>query len=262
MTYCLGIRVQDGLVLASDSRTNAGVDRVSTVCKMQLFEDPGQRVFALLSAGNLATTQAVSSLLAQRLRTGAPGDLVLAATGFDAARVVGDTLREVIARDGDYVRPYGDPDASFLLGGQIIGESPRIFQIYSAGNFIEATDDTPFLQIGETKYGKPILDRMIREETTLNRASKCALLSMDATLRSNLSVAPPIDLLRYRGDSLTITGHHRFDDGDAYLQELSATYAQRLEELFAELPDCPDFEGVSDAGALGGEPAVPNVGPV
>ncbi len=247
MTYCLGIRLEDGLVLASDSRTNAGVDRVSLVCKMQLFEDQGQRVLALLSAGNLATTQAVASLLSQRMRTGAPGDLCLAATGFDAAQVVGDTLREVIARDGDYVRPYGDPDASFLLGGQILGESPRIFQVYSAGNFIEATHDTPFLQIGETKYGKPILDRMIQEGTSLTRASKCALLSMDATIRSNLSVAPPIDLLCYRRDSLCARVHRRFDEGDDYLEALSTTYAQRLEELFEALPDCPDLDEVSDA---------------
>lgn len=247
MTYCLGIRLESGLVLASDSRTNAGVDRVSLVCKMQLFEDPGQRVLGLLSAGNLATTQAVVSLLSQRKGTGAPGDLFLAATGFDAAQVVGDTLREVVARDGDYVRPYGDPDASFLLGGQILGEAPRLFQIYSAGNFIEATRDTPFLQIGETKYGKPILDRMIRNETSLARASKCALLSMDATIRSNLGVAPPIDVLCYRRDSLIAGVHRRFDERDPYLEALRTTYSERLEELFSSLPNCPDFEQVSDA---------------
>ena len=249
MTYCLGIWLEGGLVLASDSRTNAGVDRVSLVCKMQLFDDPGQRVLALLSAGNLATTQAVASLLTQRTGTGAPGDLFQAATGFDAAQIVGDTLREVIARDGDYVRPYGDPDASFLLGGQILGEAPRLFQVYSAGNFIEATRDTPFLQIGETKYGKPILDRMIREETSLARASKCALLSMDATIRSNLSVAPPIDVLCYRRDSRIAGVHRRFEERDPYLEALRTTYAQRLEELFGSLPNCPDFEEVAEAAS-------------
>jgi putative proteasome-type protease len=230
---------------------------------MQLFDDPGQRVLSLLSAGNLATTQAVVSLLTQLKGTGVPGDLFLAATGFDAAQVVGDTLREVIARDGDYVRPYGDPDASFLLGGQILGEAPRLFQVYSAGNFIEATRDTPFLQIGETKYGKPILDRMIRGETSLGRASKCALLSMDATIRSNLSVAPPIDVLCYRPDSLIAGVHRRFEERDPYLEALRTTYAERLEELFGSLPNCPDFEEVSATASselLGGGATVPSVG--
>lgn len=241
MTYCLGIRLRDGLVLASDSRTNAGVDRVSLVRKMQLFEGPGQRVFALLSAGNLATTQAVNSLLLQRAGSGAPADLHRAGTGFDAARVVGDTLREVMARDSDHVRPYGSPDASFLLGGQLRGEEPRLFQIYAAGNFIEATPETPFVQIGETKYGKPILDRLIDFDTPLARASKCALLSMDATMRSNLSVAPPIDLLCYRRDSFQGGVLRRFEVDDAYLAELSQVYARRLADLFETLPDCPDF---------------------
>jgi putative proteasome-type protease len=209
MTYCVGILVESGLVLAADSRSNAGVDHIATVRKLALFERPGERVMVLLSAGNLATTQAVVTLLNQRLG-GEQGahNLLCAATMFDAARVVGGVLREVIQHDGEHVQPHGDPSATFLFAGQLKGGRHRLFLIYPAGNFSEATPETPFLQAGETKYGKPILDRVITYEAGLADAAKCALLSFDATMRSNLSVAPPIDLLCYRGVACARAAQH------------------------------------------------------
>ena len=199
MTYCVGILTRHGLVLAADSRTNAGVDHIATVRKLALFERPGERIMALLSAGNLATTQAVVTLLGQRLGGGqGTQDLDAAATMFDAARMVGAVLREVIQHDGEHVQPHGDPGGSFLFAGQLERGRHRLFLIYPAGNFIEATPETPFLQIGETKYGKPILDRVITYEASLPAAAKCALLSFDATMRSNLSVAPPFRAWSHR----------------------------------------------------------------
>jgi putative proteasome-type protease len=178
MTYCLGILLPAGLVLASDSRSNAGVDQIAKVRKLELITVPGERVIAILSAGNLATTQAVVTHLCEGAGSGESGrDIHAARTMFEVANIVGDKLREVIDRDGKYVQPYGDPSASFLVGGQIAGEAPRLFQIYSAGNFVEATYRSCFLQIGETKYGKPILDRALTRHSTLDEAAKLALLS-------------------------------------------------------------------------------------
>ena len=236
MTYCVGILVDKGLVLAADSRTNAGVDHIATVRKLALFERPGERMLALLSAGNLATTQAVVTLLDQRLEAGGPTDLLAAHSMFDAARMVGSVLREVTQHDEEFVRPHGDPTGSFLFAGQIEGGAHRLFLIYPAGNFIEATPETPFLQIGETKYGKPILDRVIRHDSLLADAAKCALLSFDSTIRSNLSVAPPIDLLCYRAGSLRSELRVDIQDDDPYFAALRAGYGQGLLDLFAALP--------------------------
>ena len=240
MTYCVAILVRRGLVLAADSRSNAGVDHIVTIRKLALFERPGERVMALLSAGNLATTQAVVTLLTQRLAD-EPGaaNLFAARTMFDAARMIGTVLREVMAHDGEHVRPHGDPSATFLLGGQLQGGRHRLFLIYPTSNFIEATPETPFLQAGKTKYGKPILDRVITHEASLAAAVKCALLSLDATMRSNLSVAPPIDLLCYREGSLRAEVHSIADD-DAYFGKLRAHYGRGILELFERLPD-PDW---------------------
>jgi putative proteasome-type protease len=244
MTYCVGILVRDGLVLAADSRTNAGVDHIATVRKLALFERPGERVMVLLSAGNLATTQAVVTLLAQRLGDApGPADLLAAQTMFDAARMVGGALREVMAHDGEHVRPHGDPSATFLFAGQLSGERHRLFLIYPAGNFIEATPETPFLQAGETKYGKPILDRVITYEASLAEAAKCALLSFDATMRSNLSVAPPIDLLCYREGSLSAEMRDDIAEDDAYFGRLRADYSRGILELVKRLPDPEWIEG-------------------
>lgn len=240
MTYCLGILLPAGLVLASDSRSNAGVDQIARVCKLATFVDPGERLIAVLSAGNLATTQSVVSRIGQARGSGVIGqDLDAAKTMFDVAEVVGDMLRAVGERDGKYVEPYGDATASFLVGGQIKGEPPRLFQVYSAGNFVEASDRSPFLQIGETKYGKPILDRALTSNSDLDHAAKLALLSFDATMRSNLSVGPPIDLLRYAADSFSAKNFTTLEDQNAYWRELRRAYSEGLAQLVDRLPPPP-----------------------
>jgi putative proteasome-type protease len=246
MTCCAGILVKGGLVLAADTRTNAGVDHIATVRKLALFEQSRERVMALLSAGNLATTQAVVTLLTQRLGAEpGPANLFATRTMFDAARLIGGVLREVMAHDGEHVRPHGDPSATFLLGGQLKGERHRLFLIYPVGNFIEAPPETPFLQAGETKYGKPILDRVISYESTLAEAAKCALLSFDATMRSNLSVAPPIDLLCYRAGSLEAEVRIDIAEDDVYFDKLRAHYSRGILELFKRLPE-PDWIEAAD----------------
>ncbi len=242
MTYCLGILLPDGLVLASDSRSNAGIDQVALVKKLAVFEVPGQQVVAVLSAGNLATTQAVVTALRESAGSGAPGqDLHAARSMFDVAQLIGGKLREVIARDGHYVQPFGDPHGTFLVGGQITGEPPRLFHIYSAGNFVEASDRSRFLQIGETKYGKPILDRALTNATTLDEAAKLSLLSFDATMRSNLSVDAPIDLLRYAADSFSARNLATVEKDDPYWIELRQRYAEGLANLVSSIPPPPQW---------------------
>jgi putative proteasome-type protease len=240
MTYCLGILLPQGLVLASDSRSNAGVDQIACVNKLALMPAPEGGVIAIQSAGNLATTQAVVTGLNEAAGSGEPTrDLKLAGTLFEAATAVGQQLRQTIAGDGDFVTPYGDPSASFLVAGQLKGEPPRLFQVYSAGNVVEATPRSPFLQIGETKYGKPILDRALGEATPLDEAAKLALLSFDATMRSNLSVGLPIDLLIYRRDSFVADGLVTIVEDDPYWNSLRAAYSEGLAALIAGLPAPP-----------------------
>ena len=240
MTYCLGILLDAGLVLASDGRSNAGVDQITRVSKLGLISAPGERVIAIQSAGNLATTQAVVTGLTEAAGKGDPDkDLHLCRTMFEAAHIVGAQLRHVSEADARYVEPYGDPSASFLVSGQIRGEGPRLFQVYSAGNFIEASERAPFLQIGETKYGKPILDRALTPDTSLDEAAKLALLSFDATLRSNLSVGLPIDLLRYAADSFTPANLITIEEHNLYWRELRSTYAGGLAALVASLEPPP-----------------------
>jgi putative proteasome-type protease len=233
MTYCVGIRMSEGLIFASDSRTNAGVDNFATFCKMTVFERKAQRALVLLSSGSLAGTQAVISLLKQHADDGA--GIWNAHTMFDTATLVGDAMREIDRRDGPYLEGAGF-NASFILGGQIRGEPPRLFRLYSEGNFIEAGEDTLFFQTGETKYGKPILDRVIKPTTTLADAAKCALVSFDSTMRSNLSVGMPIDLICYRSDSLEISMRRRFDEGDPYFSALSAQWSAGVRTVFSQLP--------------------------
>lgn len=240
MTYCLGILVAQGLILASDSRSNAGVDNVAEVSKLAILTVPGNRVIAIQSAGNLATTQSVVTQLRQALGAGGVADdLGLARTMFDVANLVGAKLRQVVTMDGAFVQPYGDPAASFLVSGQIVGESPRLFQIYSAGNFVEATERSYFLQIGEAKYGKPILDRALEPTSSLDEAEKLALLSFDATLRSNLSVGLPIDLLRYQADSFVAGPPVTIKDDTPYWRELRGLYSEGLNALVERLPAPP-----------------------
>ena len=242
MTYCLGILLPAGLVLASDSRSNAGVDQVALVKKLALFEVSGQRVIAVLSAGNLATTQAVVTSLRETAGNGHFGqDIHTARSMFDVAQMVGTRLREVIARDGSYVQPFGDPNGSFLVGGQLAGEPPRLFNVYAAGNFVEASDRSRFLQLGETKYGKPILDRALGNHSTLDEAAKLSLLSFDATMRSNLSVDAPIDLLRYATDSFSARNFATLQKDDAYWMKLRTMYADGLSSLVAQIPPPPQW---------------------
>ena len=238
MTYCVGVMLDSGLIFASDSRTHAGVDNFASFCKLSVFERPDDRVIVLLSSGNLAGTQAVISLLQQRVRKDADQNLWRAETMFDAALLVSDAMREVDRRDGQHLTEDDVGfNASFILGGQIKGESPRLFRIYAAGNFIEAGDQTPYLQTGETKYGKPIIDWVITPRTTLNDAAKCVLVSFDSTMRSNLSVGMPIDLICYERDSLCVRMRRRFDADDAYFAELSREWSEGTREVFRRLPE-------------------------
>ncbi len=239
MTYCIGILLKDGIVLASDSRTNAGVDNFSKFCKMTVFERPGDRVIVLLSSGNLAGTQAVISLLKQRgdAKEGPP-NLWTARTMFDVVVLVSDAVRDVERRDAPFLEdgPISF-NASFIVGGQLKGEPPRLFRTYAEGNFIEAGDDTPFLQTGEAKYGKPIVDRVITPTTALTDATKCILVSFDSTMRSNLSVGMPIDLVCYERDSLEIRKRRRFNEGDPYFTALSADWSEGVRKVFREIPE-------------------------
>jgi len=239
MTYCVGVLLNDGLVLASDSRTHAGVDNFATFCKMTVLERANDRVIVLLSSGNLAGTQAVISVLKQRGEVkGGPSNLWTARTMFDVAVLVSDAVRDIERRDGPFLEsgPIAF-NASFILGGQLTGEPPRLFRIYAEGNFIEAGTDTPFLQTGEAKYGKPILDRVITPATALAEATKCILVSFDSTMRSNLSVGMPIDLVCYERDRLEVRMRHRFERSDPYFTALSASWRDGVRKVFRELPD-------------------------
>ena len=240
MTYCLGILLPEGLLLASDSRSNAGFDNVAQVCKLATIATPGDRVIAIQSAGNLATTQEVVRELTEAAGSGVLSHDVSAARSMaDVASIVGAKLREVVVANEAFVKPYGDPGASFLVSGQIRGERPRLFEVYSAGNFVEASSRTSFLQIGESKYGKPILDRALGPASTLVEAEKLALLSFDAAIRSNLSVGPPIDILRYGADTFTVEPVVTLDDANAYWIELRRRYSEGLATLVAGLPPPP-----------------------
>jgi putative proteasome-type protease len=235
MTYCVGIKLDEGLIFASDSRTHAGVDNFAKFCKMTVFERDQDRVLVLLSSGNLAGTQAVISVLKQRGDNADIANIWNAKTLFDTAMLVSDAMREIDRRDSAHLESPGF-NASFILGGQIRGEAARLFRLYSEGNFIEAGEDTLFFQTGETKYGKPILDRVIKPSTTLADAAKCALVSFDSTMRSNLSVGMPIDLICYQRDSLRISMRRRFDERDPYFGALSEQWSAGVRTVFRELP--------------------------
>jgi putative proteasome-type protease len=238
MTYNVGVLLQEGLILASDSRTHAGIDNFASFCKMTIFERAGDRVLVLLSSGDLAGTQAVISLLKQRAaEKEGPPTLWTAQTMFDVANLVGDAVRDIERRDQPYLaRSNLSFNASFILGGQLRGEPMRLFRVYAEGNFIEASAETPYFQTGEAKYGKPILDRVITRTTSMSDASKCVLVSFDSTMRSNLSVAMPIDLLAYERDALAVTKRRRFAPGDAYFTALSRDWSEGVRSVFRELP--------------------------
>ena len=242
MTYCVAIRNSTGLVFLSDSRTNAGVDQISTFRKMHIYEVPGERVMVLLTAGNLAVSQSVATGLKVQMDRdiGGSGEKSLASCPnmFSAAKVVGDAVRKVYERDAASLREFGiEFNVSLLLGGQVKGEEPRLFHIYSAGNFIEATGETPYFQLGESKYGKPILDRVIGGGLSLDEVAKCALISMDSTIKSNLSVGLPLDLLCYERDSFSVTKHKLIDSKDEYFASIRGRWADQLKKVFNELPE-------------------------
>ena len=239
MTYCTGVMLDEGLVFASDSRTHAGVDNFAKFCKMTVFERRGDRVIVLLSSGNLAGTQAVISVLSQRCAAGdGVPNLWTARTMFDVSTLVADAMRDIERRDGPYLEQNEISfNASFIVGGQLRGEPPRLFRIYAEGNFIEAGIDTPFFQTGEAKYGKPIIDRVITRSTPLADAAKCVLVSFDSTMRSNLSVGMPIDLICYERDSLEVRMRRRFEEGDTYFAALSSEWSEGTRQVFRHLPD-------------------------
>jgi putative proteasome-type protease len=240
MTYAVALRLEHGLVFAADTRTNAGIDNIAQYRKLQLWCNEGDRVLVLLGSGNLAITQSVVSLLNEAMaeRSESTSTLLNATNMYRAARVVGDALREGRRIDGPALEASKlGFSASFIFGGQIQGERPRLFQIYPEGNFIEATDDTPFLQIGEHKYGKPILDRVARPDMRLGEAAKLMLLSFDSTLRSNLSVGMPIDVLIYERDSLNVTREKRIGADDEYFRNLSSAWSEALRQAFAKIEE-------------------------
>jgi putative proteasome-type protease len=237
MTYCLGIVTKFGLVMASDSRTNAGYDQVNTVCKMHRFVQRGERVFIVLASGSLSCTQSIVTLLRRDFDAGR--GLAVAATMYDAARVVGEKVREVGAIDR---AALAQDDYKFnvhlLIGGQVKGELPQLFLIYPQGNPLQSTDESPYLQIGETKYGRPILDRGIQfDKTSLEEAAKYALLSMDSTMKSNVTVGPPVDLMAYPVDDLDVKQHRRFAPDDPDLAKIRNRWEQALRQAVAKLPE-------------------------
>ncbi len=238
MTYCVGVRNRAGLVFLADSRTNAGLDQISTFRKLHRFEVPGERVIVLLTAGNLAISQSIASNLRVMMHNPDEKSLANVPNMFSAAKLVGDTVRKVHARDADSLKDFGiEFNVNMILGGQVKGEEPRLFNVYSAGNFIEATDETPYFQIGESKYGKPILDRVIEDDLSLDEVAKCCLISMDSTIKSNLSVGLPLDLMCYENDSLTIKQHTLIDQHDPYFLSIRESWGQQLRKVFNELPN-------------------------
>ena len=242
MTYCVAIKLDAGLVFLSDSRTNAGLDQISTFRKMIVYEKPGDRFMVLLSAGNLSISQSVREILQieqlKETEDSEPITIWNAKSMFDAARVLGSAVRHVYDRDAQALKQSGvDFNVSLIFGGQIKGEGMRLFQMYSAGNFIEATPETPYFQVGESKYGKPVLDRVLMPSLPLDEAAKCALVSMDSTLKSNLSVGLPLDLVVYEADRLESDKVVCIDNDNPYFQMLHNNWGHKLREVFDSIED-------------------------
>ena len=248
MTYCVAMRLDAGLVFLSDSRTNAGVDQVGTFRKMTVFENPGDRMMVLMTAGNLSISQSIRQIIGERIAPHSKS-VWTATSMYEAAQAVGDAIRMVYERDAKSLREFGiDFNVNLIFGGQIKGERCRLFQIYSAGNFIEAHDETTYFQIGEAKYGKPIIDRVVTPATPLDEAAKCALISMDSTLRSNISVGLPLDLLIYENDKLAVTRFVTIDEKNPYFQMIRSTWGQQLKRVFESIAD-PVWDAAPDVGA-------------
>ncbi|MBK4734882.1 peptidase [Noviherbaspirillum pedocola] len=237
MTYCVAMRLHAGLVFLSDSRTNAGVDNVGTFRKMYLFENPGDRVMVLMTSGNLSLSQSIRQAITD-YRSAQGESIWNVASMYDAARIVGEAIRRVHARDAKALGDFGiDFNVRMIFGGQIRGEGCRLFQMYSAGNFIESHDENTYFQIGESKYGKPIIDRVITPASSLDEAAKCALISMDSTLRSNISVGLPLDLLVYECDALAVNRFVSIDEKNAYFRMIRETWGTQLKRIFESIDD-------------------------
>jgi len=241
MTYCVAVMLDAGMVFASDSRTNAGVDQIATFRKMHVIAQGGERLITILSSGNLSMTQSAINLLEHQSRSGGSAITVANATSmFEIAELIGNVLREVRRRDGPYPQQNNiETSASFVVGGQIRGEPQRLFHIYSEGNFIEATSETPYFQMGESKYGKPVIDRVIERGTQLTEAAKCLLVSFDSTMRSNISVGLPIDLLIARRDACDAELNYRIEPGEPYFHDLRERWSAALRAAHAGIPRPP-----------------------
>lgn len=247
MTYCVAITVKQGFVLVSDSRTNAGVDQLSTFSKMFRFEQPGERVFGVLTAGNLATSQAVLLQIKRDIKQNKTPNLNSVEHISEAAEYIGEISRDQQQKHMTATADGGiNTSATFILAGQIGRAKHRIYMIYPEGNFISATAETPYLQIGEVKYGKPILDRLITTETSLEDAATCAMVSMDSTMRSNATVGPPIEMLLYESGSLAFTRHVNFEPDHPYMLELRTQWNQAISDAFANLPHFAGPYGEAD----------------
>lgn len=244
MTYCLAIKVDDGLVFAGDTRTSAGVDDVRTYNKLHVFETRGERVFVVLSAGNLATTQAVLNSIKRDMESGIPGNLNTFKHMYDAAEYLGQL--SIKAQREFAGSQYSNVDfrTTLVIGGQILGEDPCLYLVYPEGNCISVSPETPFLQIGESKYGKPILDRIIRPRTSLEDAARCALVSLDSTMKSNLTVGPPLDLAVLPRDALHVVHRLRLDVDTPFYAELNRSWGRSLERVFRE--NLPKFAWEAD----------------
>ncbi|WP_201584581.1 peptidase [Psychrobacter jeotgali] len=242
MTYCAAIRLKEGMIFASDTRTNAGVDHISTFRKLYQYGVEGERFIVLQTAGSLATSQAVFNKLQNDINQLHEHNLHTVATLFDAAQMVGECMRSVMVHAQEVANDNnsGTFTSSFLLGGQIKGQAPELYMIYPEGNCIRATRDTPFFQLGESKYGKPILDRSVKYDTGVNHAAQALMLSFDSTIHSNLSVGMPVDFVIYQNDSLTIPKGRRIEADDEYFIDISRQWAEALRRTLVELPACPD----------------------
>jgi putative proteasome-type protease len=249
MTYCLGILTQAGLVMAADSRTNAGVDYVSTQQKLFDFSLPGERVIFLCTSGNLSLSQAVLTLIRRDIKAREDINLHTLPTLYEIVRYIGNKMRQVVDQDKEWLTRDGiSLSCSFLVAGQIRGEEPELYMIYPQGNAIQASKETPFLQIGEAKYGKPILDRVLTTTTSLEDAAKCALLSIDSTMKSNISVGPPIHLIMYQGDSFKVHHELRLQRSAPYLLKLRKAWEEEIKSAFDRVPDVEwDSEASDDS---------------
>lgn len=246
MTYCVALKLNAGMVFASDSRTNAGVDQISSFKKTRCFVNTGDRVIVIMSSGNLSITQNAINLLEQHGRQVDRKNIWNVQSMFDVAQLLGESLREVRDHDGVFLSQNNiDASANFLVGGQIRGERMRLFLVYAEGNFIEAGDETPYFQIGETKYGKPIIDRVVRPHTPMTECIKCILVSFDSTMRSNLSVGLPIDVTCYLQDSFQVDYQQHITQDDPYFSQISKRWSDGLRGVFASLPD-PDWISAID----------------